>query len=89
MDNQVYKDMESKLKNKFKYQMWVLYLIEALLFALCTFVFKVTFISTYELVWVFAQVGGNRSRDGGLTWWDTIKYLAQSGGPVWWSSMVG
>lgn len=38
---------------------------------------------------VFAQVGGNRSRDGGLTWWATIKYLAQSGGPVWWSSMVG
>ena len=37
---------------------------------------------------VFAQVGGNRSRDGGLTWWDTIKYLAQSGGPVWWSSMA-
>lgn len=53
MDNQVYKDMESKLKNKFKYQMWVLYLIEALLFALCTFVFKVTFISTYELVCLF------------------------------------
>ena len=38
---------------------------------------------------VFAQVGGNRSRDGGLTWWAIIKYLAQSGGPVWWSSMVG
>jgi len=42
-----------------------------------------------EKIRVFAQVGGNLSRDGGLTWWATIKYLAQCGGPVWWPGMVG
>jgi len=38
---------------------------------------------------VFAQSGGNHSQCGGLTWWALQNDLAQSGGPGWWSSLVG